>query len=57
MLLPSNNPFLFPLPDLEDSGLMDLTTPEVPIRTPSATTNPAEEIPTLTPTPTATPVP
>lgn len=58
MLLPSNNPFLFSLPDLENSGLMDLTTPEVPITTTSPTPNlPGEDLftPTPTPTPTVTP--
>jgi regulator of protease activity HflC (stomatin/prohibitin superfamily) len=58
MLLPSNNPFLFPLPNLEDSGLLDLTTPEVPLPTSSPPSNlPGEEISTPTPTPTATPAP
>jgi len=55
MLLPSNNPFLFSLPDLENSGLMDLTTPEVPITTSSPTPNlPGEDLFTPTPTPTPT---
>jgi len=56
MLLPSNNPFLFSLPDLENNGLMDLTTPEVPITTTSPTPNlPGEDLFTPTPTPTLTP--
>jgi regulator of protease activity HflC (stomatin/prohibitin superfamily) len=56
MLLPSNNPFLFPLPDLE-GGLMDLPTPTGTVLTPSSTPSLGEDLPTPTPTPSPTPGP
>jgi len=54
MLLPSNNPFLFPLPDME-GGLLDFSTPTIPTPTSSLTPGTGEATPTPTPTPTLTP--